>query len=112
MTWHLHPGSHHCRQEWPRQPEGAEGYLSDEGLNPFVSLHLTPGARHYDGDDVRSSLLMHGILPVIPPKPNRNGLINCDFKAYKDPNRIERVNRRSNLTPYRRPILTPLSGGF
>ena len=23
-----------------------------------------------------------------------------------------RVNRRSNLTPYRRPILTPLSGGF
>jgi hypothetical protein len=22
------------------------------------------------------------------------------------------VNRRSNLTPYRRPILTPLSGGF
>ena len=22
------------------------------------------------------------------------------------------VNRRSNLTPYRRPVLTPLSGGF
>jgi hypothetical protein len=22
------------------------------------------------------------------------------------------VNRRSNLTPYRRPILTPLGGGF
>jgi site-specific recombinase XerC len=26
--------------------------------------------------------------------------------------RHQRVNRRSNLTPYRRPILTPLSGGF
>ncbi|MGY2938508.1 hypothetical protein ACVWZ6_008110 [Bradyrhizobium sp. GM6.1] len=26
--------------------------------------------------------------------------------------REARVNRRSNLTPYRRPILTPSSGGF
>jgi hypothetical protein len=26
--------------------------------------------------------------------------------------RILRVNRRSNLTPHRRPILTPLNGGF
>jgi uncharacterized protein YbjT (DUF2867 family) len=25
---------------------------------------------------------------------------------------VRSVNRRSNLTPYRRPILTPLSGGF
>jgi IS5 family transposase len=33
----------------------------------------------YDGDDVRSSLLMHGILPVIPPKANRKEPIACDF---------------------------------
>jgi putative transposase len=26
--------------------------------------------------------------------------------------RMLRVNRRSNLTPYRRPILTPLNGGL
>jgi len=25
----------------------------------------------YDSDDVRSALLMHGILPVIPPMANR-----------------------------------------
>ena len=30
----------------------------------------------------------------------------------KDAARDAAVNRRSNLTPYRRPILTPLSGGF
>jgi hypothetical protein len=42
----------------------------------------------YDGDDVRSSLLMHGILPVILLKARE--AIGCDFKAYKDRNRIER----------------------
>jgi transposase len=54
----------------------------------------------YDGDDVRSSLLMHGILPVIPPKANRKEPIACDFKAYKDRNRIERMFNR--LKQFRR----------
>jgi hypothetical protein len=45
----------------------------------------------YDGDDVHSSLLVHGILPVIPPKANRKEPIACDFKAYRDRNRIERM---------------------
>jgi len=49
----------------------------------------------YDGDDVRSSLLIRGILPVIPPKANRKQPIACDFKAYKDRNRIERMFNRS-----------------
>ena len=54
----------------------------------------------YDGDDVRSSLLMRGILPVIPPKANRKEPIACDFKAYKDRNRIERMFNR--LKQFRR----------
>ena len=54
----------------------------------------------YDGDDVRSSLLMHGILPVIPPKPNRKEPIACDFKAYKNRNRIESMFNR--LKQFRR----------
>ena len=45
----------------------------------------------YDGDDVRSSLLLKGILPVIPPKANRKTPIACDFRAYRDRNRIERM---------------------
>jgi transposase len=54
----------------------------------------------YDGDDVRSALLMQNILPVIPPKANRKEPIDCDFKAYKDRNRIERMFNR--LKQFRR----------
>ncbi|MGX1501343.1 transposase, partial [Labrenzia sp. MBR-25] len=45
----------------------------------------------YDGDAVRQSLLLAGISPVIPPKSNRKEPIACDFRAYKDRNRIERM---------------------
>ncbi len=45
----------------------------------------------FDSDDVRSALLMKGIGPVIPPKTNRKDPPACDFKAYKDRNRIERM---------------------
>ena len=48
----------------------------------------------FDGDDVRSSLLMRAILPVIPPRANRRDPPSCDFKAYKDRNRIERMFNR------------------
>lgn len=48
----------------------------------------------YDGDDVRSALLMQNILPVTQPKANRKEPIYCDFKAYKDRNRIERIFKR------------------
>ena len=54
----------------------------------------------YDGDDVRSSLLMKGILPIIPPKSNRKQFIECDFQRYKDRNRIERMFNR--LKQFRR----------
>nr|WP_244517804.1 transposase [Ancylobacter rudongensis] len=45
----------------------------------------------YDSDDVRVSLLLQGILPVISPKANRRDAIACDFRAYKDRNRVERM---------------------
>jgi transposase len=45
----------------------------------------------YDGDAVRENLLMQGILPVIPPKSNRREPIPCDFRRYRDRNRIERM---------------------
>ena len=48
----------------------------------------------YDGDDVRIALLLKGVLPVIPPKSNRKEQIACDFHAYKDRNRIERMFNR------------------
>ncbi|MEE4455315.1 IS5 family transposase [Novosphingobium resinovorum] len=45
----------------------------------------------YDGDVVRENLLMQGILPIIPPKSNRREPIPCDFRRYRDRNRIERM---------------------
>lgn len=54
----------------------------------------------YDGDDVRATLLMSGVLPVIPPRSNRKQPIDCDFAAYRDRNRIERMFNR--LKQFRR----------
>jgi len=54
----------------------------------------------YDSDDVRTGLLLKGILPVIPPKANRKVPIACDFRAYKDRNRVERMFNR--LKQFRR----------
>jgi transposase len=62
---------------------------------------LSVGAdKGYDSDDVRASLLLKGILPVIPPKANRREAIACDFRAYKDRNRVERMFNR--LKQFRR----------
>ena len=38
---------------------------------PIAQPKMMLADKGYDGDEVRSSLLMHGILPVIPPKANR-----------------------------------------
>ncbi|MEW4457846.1 transposase [Roseibium algicola] len=58
-------------------------------------LAASPGLfladKGYDGDAVRQSLLLAGICPVIPPKSNPRELIHCDFRAYTDRNRVERM---------------------
>ena len=46
----------------------------------------------YDGDDLRAKLLMSNILPIIPPKANRRDPPPCDFRRYRDRNRIERMS--------------------
>ncbi len=52
------------------------------------------GDKGYDGDSLRQDLLIHGILPVIPPKSNRKDPPSCDYDAYRDRNRIERMFNR------------------
>jgi len=52
------------------------------------------GDKGYDGDSLRQDLLIHGILPVIPPKSNRKDPPSCDYHAYRDRNRIERMFNR------------------
>jgi len=49
--------------------------------------------KRYDSDDC-TALLMKGIVPVIQPKSNRRDPIACEFRAYKDCNRVERMFNR------------------
>jgi transposase len=45
----------------------------------------------YDGDRFRENLLLHGILPVIPPRSNRKAPEHPDYRRYKDRNCVERM---------------------
>lgn len=54
----------------------------------------------YDSDAVREAILIHGILPVIPPKITRREPAPCDFHRYRDRNQIERMFNR--LKQFRR----------
>jgi transposase len=48
----------------------------------------------YDGDAVRETLLLHGIMPIIPPEANRREPATCDFCRYRDRNHVERLFNR------------------
>ena len=45
----------------------------------------------YDGDRFRESLLIQGILPIIPPLSNRKVPERPDYRRYRDGNRVERI---------------------
>lgn len=67
---------------------------------PVAKPRLLLADKGYDGDEVRQDLLLHGILPVIPPRANRTEPAPCDYRRYKDRNRIERMFNR--LKQFRR----------
>jgi transposase len=67
---------------------------------PVRRPRLMLADKGYDGDTIREALLLQGILPVIPPKSNRRAPAKCDYRAYKDRNRIERMFNR--LKQFRR----------
>ena len=67
---------------------------------PLAKPRLLLADKGYDSDAVREGLLIHGILPVIPPRANRSHPIACDYRRYKDRNRIERMFNR--LKQFRR----------
>ncbi len=61
---------------------------------PVAKPRLLSADKGYDGDEVRQGLLLRGILPIIPPCSNRKEAISCDFRRYKDRNRVERMFNR------------------
>ena len=67
---------------------------------PLAKPRFVLADKGYDGDEVRQELLLHGILPVIPPRSNRLDPAPCDYRRYKDRKRIERMFNR--LKQFRR----------
>lgn len=61
---------------------------------PVGKPRLFLADKGYDSDALREELLIHGIKPVIPPRANRKDPPTCDFRAYRDRNRIERLFNR------------------
>ncbi|QNG48669.1 IS5 family transposase [Sphingobium yanoikuyae] len=57
----------------------------------------------YDGDRFRENLLLHNILPVIPPRSNRKTPEYPDYRRYRDRNRVERM---FGFLEHQRPIAT------
>lgn len=47
--------------------------------------------KRHDSDRTREDLLFRGILPIILPRSDRTEDIPCDFRHYRDRNRIERM---------------------
>jgi len=93
----------HARSDGQGRPLGfvptggeASDYTAVEGLIelPVKTPKLMLADKGYDSDEIRAALLMKGILPVIPPESNRREPIACDFRAYKDRNRVERMFNR------------------
>nr|WP_255520135.1 MULTISPECIES: IS5 family transposase [Gluconobacter] len=90
----------HARADGQGRPLGFEltgGEISDySGADALMDLSVvTPrrllADRGYDSDRIRENLLFRGILPVIPPRSKRTEDIPCDFRRYRDRNRIERM---------------------
>lgn len=67
---------------------------------PVGRPRLMLADKGYDGNTIREALLLRGILPGIPPKSSRWAPVKCDYRAYKDRNRIERMFNR--LKQFRR----------
>ncbi|MDE0877095.1 MAG: IS5 family transposase [Sphingomonas bacterium] len=65
----------------------------------------------YDSNGFRESLLMRGILPIIPPRSNRKLPEHPDYRRYKDRNRVERMfgklkQQRRIATRYDKTVLS------
>ncbi len=84
------------RSRWARPLAKPKALLADKG---------------YDGDRFRQSLLIRGILPIIPPRSNRKVSEHPDYRRYRDRNRVERMfgeltQQRRIATRYDKTILS------
>jgi Transposase and inactivated derivatives len=57
--------------------------------NIFVAMD-----KAYEGDAIRNQIVSYGLIPVVPPKSNRNEPWEYDKEIYKRRNEVERYFRR------------------
>ena len=91
----------------------ASDYTAAEPLmeNPIAAPKALLADKGYDGDRFRESLLIRGILPIIPPRSNRKLPEHPDYRRYRDRNRVERMfgklkQQRRIATRYDKTILS------
>lgn len=91
----------------------ASDYAAAEPLMkiPVAKPRALLADKGYDGDRFRESLLIQGILPIIPPRSNRKAPEHPDYRRYKDRYRIERMfgklkQQRRIATRYDKTILS------
>src|SRR5690606_3886855 len=71
----------------------ASDYTAAEPLMaiPVATPAALLAAKGYDGDRFRESLSIRGILPIIPPRSNRNVPEHPDYRRYRDRHRAKRM---------------------
>lgn len=93
------------------------GEASDyTAAEPLMALPLPkPKAllanKGYDGDRFRGSLLIRGILPIIPARSDRKVPEHPDYRRYRNRNRVERMfgkvkQQRRIATRYDKTVLS------
>jgi len=63
------------------QSEANECVGALAGNQSAIDAKIMFADKGFDGDEVRSGLLMKSTGPVIPPKANRKNPLVCDYKA-------------------------------
>ncbi|MFN3863741.1 MAG: hypothetical protein ACK4RT_05595 [Erythrobacter sp.] len=58
---------------------------------PIAAPKALLADKGYDGDRFRESLLIRGILPIIPPRSIRKVREHPDYRRYRDRNRVGRM---------------------
>src|SRR3546814_10282910 len=90
----------HARSDNQGRPLGflltggeASDYTAAEPLMqiPVAKPKALLADKGYDGDRFRERLLIHGILPIIPPRSNRKAPEHPDYRRDKARNRSERM---------------------
>lgn len=58
---------------------------------PVATPQALLADKGYDGDRFQESLLVQGILPIIPPRSNPKVPEHPDYRRSRDRNRVERM---------------------